>query len=342
MTVTDARNHASAPSYRTFYEQALHYFDRPGEGRPTAAVGTRAAWTSDDLRRSEAEWCHRLTAEQLDELGAGAARAVEFGVPLTSVDERTFPTPSLDEAVARWRRELDDGLGVICLKGLPVREWGEEASRVVHWYLGHRLGVPGAQNPAGDLLGHVIDLGGPDAHVRKYQTADDITFHCDAADVVGLLCHRTAAEGGQSRIASSVTVFDRLVAERPDLVDELFEPFPIDRRGEEGPGEAPTFDVVPCRWDGERLRTFWHSDYMRSAHRHDSVAAPTERRRAALDAFDELAGSPDVFYDMWLEEGDVQLISNHSVVHARTGYVDVDDPAERRHLLRLWLSLEQR
>ena len=67
MTVTDARNHASAPSYRTFYEQALHYFDRPGEGRPTAAVGTRAAWTSDDLRRSEAEWCHRLTAEQVDD-----------------------------------------------------------------------------------------------------------------------------------------------------------------------------------------------------------------------------------------------------------------------------------
>ena len=37
--------------------------------------------------------------------------------------------------------------------------------------------------------------------------------------------------------------------------------------------------------------------------------------------------------------GDVQLISNHSVVHARTAYEDV--PGSERHLLRLWLSLER-
>jgi alpha-ketoglutarate-dependent taurine dioxygenase len=40
---------------------------------------------------------------------------------------------------------------------------------------------------------------------------------------------------------------------------------------------------------------------------------------------------------MQLEPGDVQLVSNHSVVHARTAYVD--DPSSPRHLLRLWLSL---
>ena len=42
---------------------------------------------------------------------------------------------------------------------------------------------------------------------------------------------------------------------------------------------------------------------------------------------------------MELAEGDIQFISNHTVVHSRTAYVDHDDPAERRHLLRLWLTV---
>ena len=33
-------------------------------------------------------------------------------------------------------------------------------------------------------------------------------------------------------------------------------------------------------------------------------------------------------------------LSNHTVVHARTPYEDFEDKARRRHLLRLWLSLE--
>jgi hypothetical protein len=42
---------------------------------------------------------------------------------------------------------------------------------------------------------------------------------------------------------------------------------------------------------------------------------------------------------MNFEPGDVQLISNHTVVHARTAYEDA--PESERHLLRLWLSLER-
>jgi hypothetical protein len=43
---------------------------------------------------------------------------------------------------------------------------------------------------------------------------------------------------------------------------------------------------------------------------------------------------------MMFEAGDVQLISNHTVLHARTQYEDWPETSRRRHLLRLWLSLE--
>ena len=42
---------------------------------------------------------------------------------------------------------------------------------------------------------------------------------------------------------------------------------------------------------------------------------------------------------MALTPGDVQLVSNHSVIHARTAYEDAPGSGGRRHLLRLWLSL---
>ncbi len=58
---------------------------------------------------------------------------------------------------------------------------------------------------------------------RLYRSAKGIAFHCDAADVVGLLCLRAAKQGGQSRIASSVYVFDELLRTSPDLAPELFE-----------------------------------------------------------------------------------------------------------------------
>lgn len=110
--------------------------------------------------------------------------------------------------------------------------------------------------------------------------------------------------------------------------------------GEEGEGEAPTLDIAPCAVAGAQLRTFWHSEYFRSAVRHEGVPPITAGEQALLDLYDELAASPQSHLDRWLQPGDIQLISNHSVVHARTAYADYPDPGRRRHLLRLWLSLE--
>ena len=86
------------------------------------------------------------------------------------------------------------------------------------------------------------------------------------------------------------------------------------------------------------LRVFWHSDYARSAVRHDTVSLD-ERRLECIDLFDRIGAEAGIRLDMVLEEGDVQFLSNHTVVHARKAYEDHDDPAERRRLFRLWLSL---
>lgn len=42
---------------------------------------------------------------------------------------------------------------------------------------------------------------------------------------------------------------------------------------------------------------------------------------------------------MILEVGDLQLVNNNTLFHARTAYVDHAPPLPRRQLMRLWLSV---
>jgi hypothetical protein len=331
---------AAASDHLSFGAHALHYFDRPHEDVPTAPVGGPSAWRGPDLADRD-DWIVRLTGDDVAEIDAAIAAAAARGPDLRRLRQEDFPLPTLAPRIADWTRELADGRGFLLVRGLPVARWGDDRSALVFWGLGRHLGTPGAQNPDDDLLGHVTDTGEEAANpfVRRYRTAGDIAFHCDLADVVGLLCLRPAARGGASRIVSSVSVFDALLARRPDLAPRLFAPFRLDTRNEGDGSGAKWVDVPPCRYAGGRLRTFYHSDYVRSVVRHAEVPPFSDEERTLLDLYEAVAGSPDLYLDMHFEPGDVQLISNHSVLHARTAYED--GPAQRRHLLRLWLSLRR-
>lgn len=321
-------------SYRPFAAQAMHYFNRPHQSVPESPIESASAWHGDELAADPSLWRYQLDAADITELESAAAGVEEF--PLEQIDRDAFPLTRLADRLDHWRQTLDSGCGVVVVTGLPVERWSQRRSERVFWGLGRHLGVPGGQNPQEELLGHVTDYGeeANDPLVRRYRTSGNIDFHCDAADVVGLLCLQRAVSGGLSRIVSSVALFNAMLERHPDLVAELFTPQPLDSRGEQRGGAAPWRAIQPAAWDGERLRTFYHSEYFRSAWRHPDVD-PSRRTQGFFDAYDELA--LELCLDMDLAPGDIQFISNHSVAHARTGYTD--DPDQPRHLLRLWLSL---
>jgi hypothetical protein len=327
----------------SFATQALRYFRREHEGVPRGPVGGPAAWRGAALARRD-DWIVRLTDAQIEELERARTAVRERGLALAQVGRDEFPLPTLAPVIAGWARELDAGRGFLLVRGLPVARWGDEDAALVYWGLGQHLGEPGAQNPQGELLGHVTDTGEDAAKplVRLYRTAATIAWHCDLADVVGLLCLRTAARGGASRIVSSVSVFDELARRRPDLVERLFEPFALDTREEQGEGRRPFLPIPPCRFAAGRLRTFWHSDYFHSALRHPEVPRWSESERELVALYESIASDPALVLAMDFEPGDVQWISNHTVLHARSAYQDGPDPAHKRHLLRLWLSLRER
>src|SRR5205085_6874970 len=130
------------------------------------------------------------------------------------------PLPTLGTRAREWTDLVHHGRGFILVRGVPVKDWTQTESELFFWCLGQHLGLPGAQNPQNDLLGHVRDQRtGED--VRFYRTNKALAVHCDTADVVGLLCLKKARSGGLSRIASSVAVYNELLKRRPDLAPRL-------------------------------------------------------------------------------------------------------------------------
>lgn len=281
----------------------------------------------------------RLDVDDIAELEAALARVEASKRDIIDVGRDAFALPRLAPRLAAMREELLRGRGFALVRGLPMHRIETRQAAIMYWGIGAHLGKAVSQNAHGHLLGHVIDIGRDenDPNARIYQTNARQYFHADSCDIVGLLCLRKARTGGESTIVSSVTLFNEMLARAPDLVDELFAPFHVDRRGEVPEGANPWYEVPVFNWHEGELTTYYVRRYIVSARRFAEVPPLTERQLAAFDAFDAISDDPQVHLSMAFEPGDMQFLHNHQILHDRNAYTDFDDPARRRHLLRLWL-----
>jgi alpha-ketoglutarate-dependent taurine dioxygenase len=85
-------------------------------------------------------------------------------------------------------------------------------------------------------------------------------------------------------------------------------------------------------------RTFYIGWYIRDAQRHPEVPRLTPEQVEAMELLESIANDPSFSLEMDFQPGDVQLLNNARILHAREAYEDDPDPARRRHLLRLWLA----
>jgi hypothetical protein len=299
-----------------------------------------AAWKGSDLRTDPA-WTYVLSDEEVADVDAAVAHARRLGLSFDQLDTGTFPLPVLGPAIQEWVQALKFGRGFVLVKGLPVTRMTQEEATLAYCGIGRHMGAPTAQTPAGDLVGQVraTDDDPNDVAVRRYKTTLAQSLHTDGSDVVGLLCLVPARAGGRSMIASSPSVFNAVLESRPDLVDLMFEPFYYDLYEQQAEGVDPFYPVPLCREDGGQLSTYYIRFVIDQAQRHAAVPRHTEAQLELLDLIDRLATSDELRLDMDFEPGDMQFLKNSVILHGRTAYQDDDDPAKRRHLLRLWLML---
>ena len=256
--------------------------------------------------------------------------------PIEQLGKENFGFTSLMPLLSQLRDNILNGQGFAVLRGLPA-DWSDEKLIRTYWGIGRWIGDPVSQNAQGHLLGHVIDgRSSPSAGTRIYQTNQAQPFHSESCDIVGLLCLRKAQQGGASSLASSMAIHNTLLATDSDALQTLHSEFQCDRYGEIPEGKEPHYPVhVFNSLEGQCICCGMDPD-TRSAQRLDWVSPLNQKQRHALDSFQSTA--KDLALTMSLQRGDIQLVNNHVVVHAREQYQDDDSLEKRRYLVRLWLS----
>ena len=309
-----------------------------------ALITDPGAWVGPKIQ-NDPSWVYHFDAAGLAELDAALAHTRRTGACIP-FEPAAFPLRRVAAALEKILNDVEHGLGFKLLRGIPRDRYSDEDCALLYWGLGVHLGKPVSQNARGHLLGHVRDEGRTqaDPNARAYQTSQRMDFHTDMLpmDLLGLFCLRSARRGGASKITSALTVHNMLREERPDLLDVLYGPFHIDWRGEEPAGEKGCFTLpMFSECDGKVTARINSLPYYESAARHGAQYAPTEVQREALVKVQEIANRPELMLTMDFQEGDIQLVNNHTLLHAREAYEDFPQPGRERHLLRMWIAVDE-
>jgi hypothetical protein len=301
-------------------------------------------WTREEVERDKS-WIQHLSADAVSGFEHALAHAKATGKAMLNMSPEDFPlngaaSAALQKAIAGTQ----SAWGFCLLRGLPVTRWSIAEARLAYWGIGLHIGVARTQNSASEFMSDVRDENGSyrGKRGRGYNTNAALDFHVDFCDVVALLCLRTAKSGGASMMTSSVAVHDEIARVRPDLIETLYEPFYFSLQGAGSANDGAYYKCsIAGKKDG-RLAVRVNRKNIDAAQRDfDEIPRLSAKQTEVLDLLDKLYPDPRFCYSMWLEPGDLQLLNNHVIVHSRTEFEDFDDAEQKRHLLRLWLSVPQ-
>lgn len=305
-------------------------------------VESKADWREADLTAAEG-WCQRFSDAEIEEIDAALqhARSVNPALDLARFAPADFPLPTFGATIAGLRNDLVDGPGFKVFDGFPVSRYGPEELRAIYWGLALHMGTPVSQSKRGDLLGDVRDIGtGISGRTgRGYTSNTELNFHSDPADVTGLFFLRTAKSGGISRLASSVAVHNEIARRRPDLLEVLYRPFHWSWQGNEPPGERPYYEMPVFGRAGDDVACAFVRTNILLAHENTGAPPMSPEQIDAVELIAAVAAEPGMYIERMFEPGTIAFTNNHTVFHMRTDFEDWDDPARKRHLLRVWLSL---
>lgn len=298
-----------------------------------------AGWTREEVEGAE-DWIYHLSETEIDEMNAAVRGVEQRGLDIKDIRREDFPLPTLGPALADIRHEALEGRGFALVRGLPITQYTTAQAAAAFWGVGTHLGAAVSQNAEGHLLGHVKDLGKDykDAMVRGYQTRTEMGFHADPCDIVALMCLHPAKSGGASRIASSITLYNVMLARRPDLAKELCWRFYWTRHGEVPAGREPWYRQAVFNFHGGYLTIRGASAHLRKSQAIAGVPPMTAAQIEAVEMFQALAR--ELAADMEFRHGDMQFLNNHVILHTRRAFEDWPEPERKRHLFRLWLAID--
>lgn len=251
------------------------------------------------------------------------------------------PLPATEVPPESIRHQLEQGPGAVFLRDFPLdgHDKDSAAGAFLDWC--QEIGTPVSQNEKGDTLFRVEDaaFGRDDPRTRGPNTNRKLSFHTDRCDVIAFLCWKQAKSGGENEIVSSMALYNRIAAERPDLLEALMRPYLYQRHnvdlGNDLPAcEQPVFSFREGHFACSFLRVL-----IDRAHRDPNLPDLDEKQIEALDFLEAVAEREGLAHLFHQARGDVLLLNNWVTLHRRTAFEDHEDPAEKRCLFRVWLSV---
>lgn len=303
-----------------------------------------SAWTAAQMAARD-DWVMSLDDAARDEIDTALGHAVQNGLDPLTDGPGAFPLPRFTAVLDEVIGELENGRGFVLMRGLDLERYSGAEIRTLYAGLGAHLGRVITQNSRGDRVGEVTDRGNDYGRtaVRGHTSNDAIRPHCDSADVVGLLCVHPAASGGESTVASATSIYNAILEDHPQYLGALCRGFRINLAGK-GPSGDPaecSNHVIPVfSYHAGRLSCRYNQKQIEDAA--SILGTPLSAlEREAVACVGELAVSDRLRLDMDFRRGDLQLLNNHAILHARKAYQDGGEPGSRRLLLRMWVNLTQ-
>src|SRR5438067_12115018 len=271
-------------------------------------------WRGSEMAGS-ARWQRHLSPAQLAEIDRALASARARGVSWEAMNAADFPLPSFAPLAEEIRAELEDGCGLLLLRGIEPERYSLDELKLLYAGRCRHIGslvysnrageimreirdvtrndAPGAGRSVGERYGALPDAGKPGVFLSSYArtlTNQLLRFHTDRCDVVALFCIRQAKAGGLSQLCSSPAVHNEMLRQRPELCAALYEPVWRSRFGEEDATDDSSYPLPVWGVRGAKFTSHYSRTFIEAAQRRPEVPRLSEAQAEAIELLHRLAG----------------------------------------------------
>ena len=315
-----------------------------------------AVWTGVELSQND-DWIIKLTPSDLKELNTAVMNIQRRNIPVQEITTNDFLLPHLSARLQAFAEELKNGRGFGVIRGIPVENYTEEACKIISWGLCSYLGTGVPQSRQGEWINHVIDLSDvtntnkPDfvralsrTELRSNYEGGELRWHTDSTELIALFCLKKAKSGGESRLASSAKLHNMMLEKNPACLKALYDGYyymslPYDDKTKTLKLSSDRIPVFRRR--GKSVSCYYIPQVVERAIDRANIFY-TAIENDARELIQSKANTPGIAHEFMLEPGDLEVINNLIVMHARKKYKDHSKVDKRRHLLRLWMATKRK
>ncbi|KAK4658151.1 hypothetical protein QC762_204220 [Podospora pseudocomata] len=281
----------------------------------------------------------------VQEVQEGLQRFKELELDGHEVSRHNFHLPTLEAQLEQACHEVHRGRGFVILRGLDPQQYSVEDNLMIYLGIAAYIGDQrGFQDKKGNMLTHITaskDWKTPPELRHGIHTTKGLSWHCDiGVDILALHVRSLAEHGGDTFIASSLTIVKELEALYPHVIQSLQEAaWPIQISG----NPIPRYILAPLlHMDPENNHIILSVDPGRlgvhpSTTRTDGtspIPPLTPTQLETLRILNQVASKYRLRLDT--KAGDIVLLNNFAHLHARDAYSDPGQ-GQGRHLVRLYL-----